>query len=128
MPELNIHDRALVPAAVAFARGSARCGCSRCWPSTAHEEHGHPTRIHEGTCEALGPVAVRSMGLGAVSMSTTRRSPRPRRSIPDSAYQVLISETTIDGTIEELLPRARGDDLRATRRWMRSPAVMSAVR
>ena len=25
----------------------------------AHEAHGHPARIHEGTCEALGPVAFR---------------------------------------------------------------------
>ena len=30
----------------------------------AHEEHGHPARIHEGSCEALGPVAFRLNGVG----------------------------------------------------------------
>src|SRR3712207_6168923 len=30
----------------------------------AHEEHGHPARIHEGSCQDLGPVSVRLNGVG----------------------------------------------------------------
>jgi hypothetical protein len=69
----------------------------------AHEAHGHPTRIHQGSCEHLGAVGFRLNGVGgsvdldgaAVATATPVN--------PDSAYQVLISETTIDATIDEVL-------------------------
>ena len=67
-----------------------------------NEEHGHPTRIHEGSCEALGPVAFRLNGVGGVDLDNAPVA-TPTAINPDAAYQVLISETTIDGTIEDLL-------------------------
>jgi hypothetical protein len=72
-------------------------------PTLAHEEHGHPTRIHEGSCEALGPVAFRLNGVGGSVNLDNAPIATPTVANPDAAYQVLISETKIDGTIEDLL-------------------------
>jgi hypothetical protein len=72
-------------------------------PVLAHEEHGHPTRIHEGSCEALGPVAFRLNGVGGSVDLDNAPLGTPTAVNPDAAYQMLISETTIDGTIEDLL-------------------------
>jgi hypothetical protein len=69
----------------------------------AHEEHGHPTRIHEGSCEDLGPVAFRLNGVGGSVDLDNVPLATPAAVNPESAYQMLISETTIDGTIEDLL-------------------------
>jgi hypothetical protein len=69
----------------------------------AHEEHGHPTRIHDGTCEALGPVAYRLNGVGGSVDLDNAPIATPTAISSDAAYQVLISETTIDGSIEDLL-------------------------
>jgi hypothetical protein len=72
-------------------------------PVLAHEEHGHPTRIHEGSCEALGPVAFGLNGVGGSVDQDNVPVGTPTAVNPDTAYQMLISETTIDGTIEDLL-------------------------
>jgi hypothetical protein len=72
-------------------------------PALAHEEHGHPTRIHEGTCEALGPVAFRLNGVGGSVDVDNAPVATPTAVNSDSAHQVLVSETTIDGTVEDLL-------------------------
>jgi hypothetical protein len=73
------------------------------FPVLAHEEHGHPTRIHEGTCEALGPVAFRLNGVGGSVDVDNAPVATPTAVNSNSAYQVMVSETTIDGTIEDLL-------------------------
>lgn len=86
--------------ALAVALGVIAPGAS---PALAHEEHGHPTRIHEGTCEALGPVAYRLNGVGGSVDLDNAPVATPTAVNSNSAYQVLISETTIDGTIEDLL-------------------------
>src|SRR5829696_4396410 len=104
MPELNITiDRSfrrqwLFVLAVALGVVALVAG-----PTLAHEEHGHPTRIHEGSCEALGPVAFRLNGVGGSVDIDNAPKATPTAVNPDAAYQVLISETTIDGTIEDLL-------------------------
>src|SRR5919107_3237580 len=72
-------------------------------PALAHEEHGHPARVHEGSCEALGPVAFRLNGVGGSVDLDNAPIATPTAVNPDAAYQVLTSETTIDGTIEDLL-------------------------
>jgi len=72
-------------------------------PALAHEEHGHPTRIHEGSCQELGPVAFRLNGLGGSVDVDNAPVATPMAVNSDSAYQVMVSETTIDGTIEDLL-------------------------
>jgi hypothetical protein len=106
MPELNItKDRSFWRRwlfALAVALGVVAPGAG---VALAHEEHGHPTRIHEGTCEALGPVAFRLNGVGGSVDVDNAPVATPTAVNAESAYQVLISETTIDGTIEELLAR-----------------------
>lgn len=72
-------------------------------PALAHEEHGHPTRIHEGTCEELGPVAFRLNGVGGSVDLDNAPVATPTAVNSDSSYQVLVSETVIDGSIEQLL-------------------------
>jgi hypothetical protein len=72
-------------------------------PALAHEEHGHPARIHEGSCEELGPVAFRLNGVGGNVDLDNAPVATPTAVNPDSAYQVMVSESTIDGTIEDLL-------------------------
>jgi hypothetical protein len=69
----------------------------------AHAEHGHPARIHEGTCEALGPVAFPLNGLGASIDLDSQPKATPVPVNPDSAYQVMVAETTIDGSLDNLL-------------------------
>ena len=86
------------PLAVALGLASAVAG-----PALAHEEHGHPTRIHEGTCEELGPVAFRLNGVGGSVDLDNAPVATPLAVNADSSYQVLTSETVIDGSIEELL-------------------------
>jgi hypothetical protein len=86
--------------ALAVALGVVAAGAG---PAIAHEEHGHPTRIHEGTCETLGPVAFRLNGVGGSVDVDNAPVATPTAINPDSAYQVMVSETTVDGTIDDLL-------------------------
>ncbi len=72
-------------------------------PALAHEEHGHPARIHEGSCEELGPVAFRLNGVGGSVDLDNASVATPTAVNSDSAYQVMVSESTIDGTIEDLV-------------------------
>ena len=69
----------------------------------AHAADGHPARIHKGTCEALGPVAFRLNGVGASVDLDEAPLATPTAVNPDKAYQVMVTETTIDGTIDDLL-------------------------
>ena len=69
----------------------------------AHEADGHPAKIHEGSCDTLGRVAFPLSGVGGsidvegapVATPTTVNAP--------AAYEVVLSETLIDTTIEDLL-------------------------
>src|SRR5215218_4237508 len=94
----GFQQRWLFALAVALSAVAAVAG-----PALAHEEHGHPTRIHEGSCEALGPVAFRLNGVGGSVDLDKAPVATPTAVNPDASYQVMISETTIDGTIEDLL-------------------------
>jgi hypothetical protein len=91
--------RALVVTLVAGATLLAVSG----GPSLAHGNQGHPARIHEGSCEALGPVSFQLNGVGAPADLANAPVATPTPVNPDSAYQVLLSETTIDGTLDGLL-------------------------
>ena len=90
--------RWLFALAVAFGLVAAVAG-----PALAHEEHGHPTRIHKGSCEALGPVAFRLNGVGGSVDLDNAPIATPTAVNPDAAYQVMVTETTIDSTIADLL-------------------------
>jgi hypothetical protein len=94
----RFQQRWFFPLAVALGVVAAVGG-----PALAHEEHGHPARIHEGTCEELGPVAFRLNGVGASVDLDNAPVATPTAVNSDSSYQVLVSETIIGGSIEELL-------------------------
>jgi hypothetical protein len=106
MPEsgTTTHDqfrrRLPIPFMVALVATALLVGPS---PALAHEEHGHPARIHEGSCQELGPVAFRLNGLGGSVDVDNAPVATPMAVNSDSAHQVMVSETTIDGTIEDLL-------------------------
>jgi hypothetical protein len=108
MPEsgttTTIHDqfrrRLLNPFMLALVATTLLAGPN---PALAHEEHGHPARIHEGSCQELGPVAFRLNGVGGSVDVDNAPVATPTAVNSDSAYQVMVSETTIDGTIEDLL-------------------------
>jgi hypothetical protein len=72
-------------------------------PAQAHAADGHPAKIHEGTCQALGRVAFPLTGVGAsVDLEQTPIA-TPVAVKPRSSYQVMISETTIPAALESLL-------------------------
>ena len=72
-------------------------------PVLAHEDHGHPARIHEGSCEDLGAVGFRLNGVGGSVDLDNAPLATPTPVNPDSAYQVMVSETTIDVTVDDLI-------------------------
>lgn len=69
----------------------------------AHAEHGHPARIHEGTCDELGGVALRLNGVGASVDLDGAPVATPTAMNPKSSYQVMVSETLIDASIDDFL-------------------------
>ena len=69
----------------------------------AHAEHGHPARIHNGTCESLQGVAFRLNGVGGSVDTEGAPVATPTTVNPRTSYQVMTSETSIDATIDELL-------------------------
>lgn len=77
--------------------------CFGTGPALAHEAHGHPARIHEGTCEELGAVAFRLNGVGGSVDLDNAPMATPTVVNPDSAYQVMVGETTIDGAMDDVL-------------------------
>jgi hypothetical protein len=89
-----------IPFTLALVVSALLAGLS---PVLAHEEHGHPARIHEGSCQELGPVAFSLNGVGGSVDVNNAPVATPTAVNADLAYQVMISETTIDGTIEDLL-------------------------
>jgi hypothetical protein len=69
----------------------------------AHEAHGHPARIHEGTCEALGPVAFRLNGVGgSVDLDSAPVATPTAVNVP-AAHEVVLSETLIEAPVADIL-------------------------
>ena len=75
-------------------------------PVQAHAADGHPVRIHQGTCQSLGPVVFPLTGVGASVDLDGNAIATPQAANPDRAYQVLTSESTIATTVDELLASA----------------------
>ena len=92
------HPRAIVAASLAAVLLFASVSVT-----PAHEAHGHPARIHEGTCEDLGAVAFRLNGVGGSVDLDNAPVATPTAVNSDNAYQVMVSDTTIDGTLDDLL-------------------------
>lgn len=71
--------------------------------AAAHAEHGHPARIHKGSCEALQGVAFRLNGVGGSIDTEGAPIATPAAVNPATTYQVMTSETVIDTSITDLL-------------------------
>jgi len=84
---------ALVGALAVLAAGTA----------LAHTEHGHPAKIHAGSCEDLGAVAFALNGVGGTVDVDGKPVEQAEAVNPDTAYQVLRSETELDATIDDVL-------------------------
>ena len=75
-------------------------------PTLAHAADGHPAKIHEGTCQALGRVAYPLTGVGAsVDLEQTPIA-TPTAVNPETSYQIMTSETTIPAPMATLLSGA----------------------
>lgn len=71
--------------------------------AAAHAEHGHPARIHNGTCESLQGVAYRLNGVGGSVDTEGAPVATPTTVNPKTSYQVMTSESVIDAPFDELL-------------------------
>jgi hypothetical protein len=71
--------------------------------SSAHAADGHPARIHEGTCDALGRAAYRLNGVGASVDLAGMPLATPTTVNPAKAYQIMVSDTVIDAPLQALL-------------------------
>ncbi|MCA9879829.1 MAG: hypothetical protein KC442_18675 [Thermomicrobiales bacterium] len=71
--------------------------------AAAHAEHGHPVRIHQGSCDALQGVAFRLNGVGGSVDAEGAPVATPTAVNPSTTYQVMTSETVIDTSIADLL-------------------------
>jgi hypothetical protein len=96
----RIHRRSHLATAVAIAAIALVGAPGQALP---HAEHGHPARIHEGSCEELGAVAFRLNGVGGSVDLDNAPVATPTPINPDSTYQVMVSETTIEATTDDLL-------------------------
>lgn len=69
----------------------------------AHSEHGHPVKIHQGSCDELGAVAYTLTGVGA-EVDQDGKAVDPGSAVnEDTSYQVLKSTTTLSTSIDQLL-------------------------
>ena len=73
----------------------------------AHAEHGHPARIHNGTCESLQGVAYRLNGVGGSVDAGGAPVATPTTVNPETAYQVMTSDTVVDTPLADLLQGER---------------------
>lgn len=72
----------------------------------AHAEHGHPARIHNGSCEELGGVAFRLNGVGGSVDDAGAPVATPAAVNPESSYQVMVSTTLLDAPLSDIVDGA----------------------
>lgn len=77
-------------------------------PAAAHEADGHPARVHQGTCQQLGPVAFTLTGVGAAVDPAGAAVATPVPVNAERGFEITLSETTLDAPLETLL---LGEDL-----------------
>ena len=71
--------------------------------SLAHEADGHPARIHEGTCEAIGPVTDQLTGVGAEISLEGTPIPAPEVVGSAEAFPIDMSMTTLETKSSDLI-------------------------
>ncbi len=69
----------------------------------AHEAHGHPAKLHAGSCADLGRVVASFNGVGGEVDVDGNPVPPTEAVNPQSAYQVMRSETETGLSLDDLL-------------------------
>ena len=69
----------------------------------ARAERERPARIHEGSCDDLGPVAFTLNGVGGSVDVDNAPVATPTAVNPETTYQIVISDTAIEGRLDDLL-------------------------
>lgn len=69
----------------------------------AHGADGRPARLHEGTCDQLGPVAVELTGVGAETTPDGTPVPPAEAIGPGSAVPVAVSATEIETSLSDIV-------------------------
>ncbi len=71
--------------------------------ASAHAGHGHPAKIHDGTCDHLGAVAFTLNGVGANENQQGTPIATPETVNPTTSYQMMIGQSTVDASLDSLL-------------------------
>ena len=93
----------------------------------AHEADGHPARIHEGTCDELGPVTDQLTGVGAeIDLDGTPIS-TPEVVGAARAVPIAVSTTTLEITASDLIDTPHAIIVYASDGAMDTPLVCGNV-
>jgi hypothetical protein len=95
MPRLFVAGTALALLALALVAGIA----------SAHAGHGHPVKIHNGTCAQLGAAAFTLNGVGANENQQGTPIATPETINPMTSYQIMVGQSSIDASLASLLAR-----------------------
>ena len=71
--------------------------------SRAHEADGHPARIHEGTCDEIGPVIEQLTGVGAEISLDGTPIPAAEMVVAEGAVPIKLSSTALDSQASDLI-------------------------
>ena len=69
----------------------------------AHAGHGMPTRLQQGTCADVGPVAFELIGVGATEDSDGNEIPEPENVGASKSGAVLASVTTVPAALDTIV-------------------------
>ncbi|HEU0114792.1 MAG TPA: hypothetical protein VFQ80_08945 [Thermomicrobiales bacterium] len=73
--------------------------------ASAHAGHGHPVKIHDGTCAQLGAAAYTLTGVGANENRQGTPIATPETVNPMTSYQIMVGQSTIGASLASLLAR-----------------------
>src|SRR5690242_16215551 len=95
MPRPFVAGTALALLALALVAGIA----------SAHAGHGHPVKIHDGTCNQLGAAAYTLTGVGANENQQGTPIATPETINPMTSYQIMVGHSTVAASLASLLAR-----------------------
>jgi hypothetical protein len=93
--------------AAAVVVGALALGVTPVSIAYGHAAHGHPAKIHNGSCKDLKGVAFDLNGIGAEVDVDGNPVPAQTAVNEDAAYQVLLSRTPLQATLDDLLAEPR---------------------
>lgn len=93
--------------AAAALFGALALGAAPAHVTLGHSAHGHPARIHNGSCDDLKGVAFELNGVGGEVDVTGNPVPVAEAVNEDSSYQVMRSETVVPAGIDDMLAEPR---------------------